>query len=93
MRGRTSELVCEQSFFQHLFQFFNWQKSLSAKFMFLFKTLLVYRKIPVISPDLIFVQKSFLLGIFWGEPIFGGVHYWKEFCVAKWVGLDNKNSL
>ena len=52
-----------------------------------------HRKIPVIiSPGLIFVQKSFLLGLFLGELIFGGVYYWKEFCISKWVGLDNKNS-
>ena len=52
-----------------------------------------YRKIPIISPGLIFVQKAFLLGLFLGELIFGGVYNWKEFCVSKWVWLDNKNSL
>ena len=52
-----------------------------------------YRKIPIISPGLIFVQKAVLLGLFVGELIFGGGYYWKEFCVSKWVGLDNKNSL
>ena len=31
-------------------------------------------------------------GLFAGL-IFGGAFYWKEFCVSKWVGLDNKNSL
>ena len=51
-----------------------------------------YRKIPIISPGLIFVQKAFLLGLFLGELIFGGAYYWKEFCVSKWVGIDNKNS-
>ena len=40
-----------------------------------------------------FVQKAFLLGLFSGEIIFGGVYYWKELCVSNWVGLDNKNSL
>ena len=39
-----------------------------------------------------FVQKAFLLGLFLGELIFGGAYYWKEFCVSKLVGLDNKNS-
>ena len=53
----------------------------------------VYRKIPIISPGLIFVQKALVLGLFSGELIFGGAYYWKEFCVSKWVGLDNKNSL
>ena len=52
-----------------------------------------YRKIPIISPGLIFVQKAFLLGLFLGEIIFGGVYYWKELCVSNWVGFDNKNSL
>ena len=51
------------------------------------------RKIPIISPGLIFVQKAFLLGLFSGELIFGGAYYWKEFCVSKLVGLDNRNSL
>ena len=30
-----------------------------------------YRKFPIISPGLIFVQKAFLLGLFSGELIFG----------------------
>ena len=53
-----------------------------------------YRKIPIISPGLIFVQKAFLLDLWSGELIFefGGAYYWREFCVSKWVGLDNKNS-
>ena len=54
---------------------------------------LYYRKIPIISPGLIFVQKVFLLGLFSGELIFGGAYYWKEFCVSKRVGLDNKNGV
>ena len=54
---------------------------------------LIYRKIPIISPGLIFVQKALLLGLFSAELIFGGAYYWKEFCGSKWVGLDNKNSL
>ena len=44
-----------------------------------------YRKIPIISPGLIFVQKAFSLGLFSGELIFGGACYRKEFCVSKWV--------
>ena len=27
----------------------------------------IYRKIPIISPGLIFVQKAFLVGLFWGS--------------------------
>ena len=34
-----------------------------------------YRKMPIISPGLIFVQKAFLLGIFSGELIFGGAYF------------------
>ena len=45
------------------------------------------------SPGLIVVQKAVLLGLFSGKLIFGGAYYWKEFCVSKLVGLDNKNSL
>ena len=52
-----------------------------------------YRKIPIKSPGLIFVQKAVLLGLFSEELIFGGSYYWKESCVSEWVGLDNKNSL
>ena len=40
-----------------------------------------YRKIPIISPGLIIVQKAVLLGLFSGELIFGGAYYWKEFSV------------
>ena len=54
--------------------------------------ILGYRKIPIISPGLIFVQKAFLLGLFSGKLIFRGAYYWREFCVSKWVGIDNKNS-
>ena len=53
----------------------------------------LYLKIAIISPGLIFVQRAVLLGIFSGELILGGAYYWKEFCISKWVRLDNKNSL
>ena len=58
----------------------------------IFRCLLIYYKIPIISPGLIFGQKAFLLGLFLGELIFGGAYYWTEFCISKLVGLDNKNS-
>ena len=54
---------------------------------------LIYLKIPIISPGLIFVQKAVLLGLFLEKLIFGAAYYWKQFCVSKWVGLNNKNSL
>ena len=53
---------------------------------------ITYRKIPIISPGLIFVKKAILLSLFSGELIFGGAYNWKEFCVSKWVGLDNKTA-
>ena len=55
-------------------------------------SLFTYRKIPIMSPGLIFVQKAFLLCLFLGELIFGGACYRKEFCVSKWVGFVNKDS-
>ena len=30
------------------------------------------------------------MGLFSGEPIFGGACYRKEFCVSKWAGLEPK---
>ena len=53
---------------------------------------LKYCKIPIISPRLVFVQKAVLLGLFSGELILGGAYHWKEFCISKWVGLDNKTA-
>ena len=53
----------------------------------LFQTM--YLKIPIISPgcpSLLYVQKAFSLGLFSGELISGGAHYWREFCVSQWVG-------
>ena len=55
--------------------------------------MLMYRKNPIVSPGLI-CPENFFGGLFlggwrgWGEA-----YYWKEFCVSKWIGLDNKNSL
>ena len=46
----------------------------------------------MISPGLTFVQKAVLLGLSSGELIFGGAYYWKECCVSKRVGLDNKTA-
>ena len=37
-----------------------------------------------------FVQKAGFLGLFWGELIFEGAYYWREFCVSNWAELDNK---
>ena len=42
-----------------------------------------YRKIPIISPGFIFVQKAVLLGLFSGELIFRGAYNWFKFCISK----------
>ena len=52
-----------------------------------------YRKVSIVSPGLIFLQKAVLLSLVSGELIIREAYYWKEFCFSKWVGLDNKNSL
>ena len=81
MHARASESCCA-----------NFMAMLSSGIENTFRVL-IYRKIPIISPGLIFVQKAFLLGLLSGELNFGGAYYWKEFCISKGVGLDNKNSL
>ena len=45
------------------------------------RQMLKYRKIPIISPGRIFLQKAILLGLFSGEVIFGGACYRKDVCV------------
>ena len=32
-------------------------------------------------------------GYIFGERIFGVAYYWKDFCLSKWVGLNNKKIL
>ena len=49
-----------------------------------------YRKIPIISPGLIFVQKAVLLGLFSGELIFGGVIIGRNFAFQNGLGLTIK---
>ena len=46
-----------------------------------------YRKIPIISPGLIFVQKAFLLGLFSEEPIIG-----RNFSFQNGFGLSIKTA-
>ena len=48
-----------------------------------------YRRIPIIFPGLIFVQKAVMLGLFLRELIFGGACYWREFFLFK-MGLAVK---
>ena len=52
-----------------------------------------YRKIPIISLGLILVQKAVLPGLFSEGRIFREAYHWMEFCVSKWAGLNDKNSL
>ena len=51
------------------------------------------RKIAIISPGVIFIQKAFLMGLFSGELIFAGAYCWRVYYVSEWVRLDNRNSL
>ena len=51
---------------------------------------LIYRKIPIISPGLILVQKAFLLGLFSGEHIFGRLIIGGTFVFQNWLGLTIK---
>ena len=52
----------------------------------------MYPKILIISPELYLFKGLFCWDYFQGGGG-GGAYYWNEFCVSKWVGLDNKNSL
>ena len=36
--------------------------------------------------------KVILVGLLLGEVIFGVALYWREFCVSKWIGFDNKTA-
>ena len=47
-----------------------------------------YRKIPIISRGLIFVQKAFSPDLFSGEPIFGGDSYRRNFAFQNGFGLS-----
>ena len=43
----------------------------------MFYSLIGYHKIPIISPGILFVQKVLVVGLFFGELIFGGLYYQK----------------
>ena len=52
-----------------------------------------YRKPPTISPGLIFFRKRFLMGLYKGGLIYGGVAYtWTIFCVSVIVINKYRNS-
>ena len=50
----------------------------------------LYRKIPIISPGLIFVQKAFLLGLFLGELFLEGLNIRRNFAFQNGLGLTIK---
>ena len=52
-----------------------------------FSFLLIYRKIPKISPGAYIFQRPFLRGLFLEGPIFGGAYVRREICVSKSIGL------
>ena len=52
----------------------------------------VYRKIPIISPGLIFVQKAFLLSLFLEELISEGLIIGKNFAFQNGLGLTMKTA-
>ena len=52
-----------------------------------------YRKILIVSPGVIFVQKASLLGLFWGELIFGGACCPGRNCAFQnWLGSTTKKA-
>ena len=65
----------------------NWVRKYGASNLTLDRQLLEYRKIPIISPGLIFVQKAFLLGLFSEELIIG-----RNFAFRNGLGLTIKTA-
>ena len=49
--------------------------------------IIVYRKIPKISPRAYIFQRLFLRGLFLEGLIFGGAYLRREICVSKSIGL------
>ena len=62
----------------------SWQNNLGQK--------RTYRKIPIISPRLIFVQKAFLLGLFSGELFSEGLIIGRNFAFQNGLGLTIKTA-
>ena len=50
-------------------------------------SVVVYRKIPKISPGAYIFQRPFLRGLFLEGLIFGGAYLRREICVSKSIGL------
>ena len=51
------------------------------------KELILYRKIPKISPEAYIFQRPFLRGLFLEALIFGGAYLRREICVSQSIGL------
>ena len=52
-----------------------------------------YRKVLIVSPGVIFVQKASLLGLFLGELIFGGACYPGRNCAFQnWLDSTTKKA-
>ena len=55
--------------------------------------MLIYRKIPKISPGAYIFQRPFLRGLFLEGLIFGGTYTRWEFCVTKPIGLASSSKV
>ena len=53
----------------------------------MFWAIVLYRKIPKISPGAYIFQRPFLKGLFLEGLIFGGAYLRSEICVSKSIGL------
>ena len=49
--------------------------------------MVVYRKIPKISPGAYIFQRPFLRGLFLEGLISGGAYLWREICVSESIGI------
>ena len=63
------------------------QKVTSVGCNWLISILVVYRKIPKISPGAYIFQRPFLRSLFLEGLIFGGAYLWREIFVSKSIGL------
>ena len=52
----------------------------------------IYRKIPIVSPELIFVKKAFLLGLFSGSLFSEGLIFGMNFAFQNGLALKIKTA-
>ena len=81
----TIASACIKGTFAHL-----WLASKLYNLLFYILNGLECCEIPIINPGIIFIQRLFSWAYFRGSLFSEGLHYWKEFCVSKWLGLGNK---